>query len=96
MKRFFALFLVLVLIVGLVACGGKKPDTTDPTTGNDPTNGTTAPTVNEKPFKGKKLQLYGYGSQDSYSAFGDEEDCGICRGGILRHSIALSQGRASP
>ena len=73
MKRFFALFLVLVLIVGLVACGGKKPDTTDPTTGNDPTNAPTNPTVNEKPFKGKKLQLYGFGSEDSYSKFGDEE-----------------------
>ena len=73
MKRFFALFLVLVLVIGLVACGGKKPDTTDPTTGNDPTTGTPAPTVNEKPFKGKKLQLYGFGSETSYSKFGDVE-----------------------
>ena len=73
MKRFFALFLVLVMIVGLVACGGKKPNTTDPTTGNDPTNGPTNPTVNEKPFKGKTLQLYGFGNPDSYSKFGDEE-----------------------
>ena len=72
MKRFFALFLVLVLIVGLVACDGKKPDPTDPT--KDATDPTTAkPTVNEKPFKGKKLQLYGFGNPESYSAFGDEE-----------------------
>ena len=73
MKRLFALLLVLVMIVGLVACGGKKTDPTDPTTGTNPTNGTQAPTVNDKPFKGKKLQLYGFGSETSYSAFGDEE-----------------------
>ena len=83
MKRFFALFLVLVLVIGLVACGGKKPDTTDPTTGKDPTNGTTAPTVNEKPFKGKKLQLYGFGSETSYSKFGDEEGAMAGEGNYL-------------
>ena len=73
MKRLFALLLVLVMIVGLVACGGKKTDPTDPTTGTNAPTGTQAPTVNEKPFKGKKLQLYGFGSETSYSKFGDEE-----------------------
>ena len=95
LKRFFALLLVIVLVIGMSACGGMKPDYTDPTAGNNPTtgnnpatntnspSGTNPPTESDKPFKGKKLQLYGFGGATSYSAFGDEEGAMYKEGNYL-------------
>ena len=125
MKRFFALLLVIVLVISMSACGGIRPDYIDPTasndpaagsvpttptdptaasdpttdnntftgtypaTGNNPTTNTNSPTgtlpttVGDKPFKGKKLQLYGFGGATSYSAFGDEEGAMYKEGNYL-------------
>ena len=79
MKRFLALLLVLVMVIGLVACGTKTPAATDPTQGNDPTNAPTdpaTPTVNEKPFKGKTIEVWGY-SGASYQSETFESMSGV-------------------
>ena len=107
MKRFFALLLVIVLVISMSACGGIRPDYIDPTASNDPAagsvpttptdptaasgpaagnnslTGTIPTTVVDKPFKGKKLQLYGFGGATSYSAFGDEEGAMYKEGNYL-------------
>lgn len=69
MKRLFALLLVLVMVVGLMAACGKKPEPTDPTTTTGGSANATDPTTTtkpEKPWKGKELQLYGGYSPASY------------------------------
>jgi len=67
MKRLFALLLVLVMVVGLMAACNNKPQPTDPTTttGGSTTDPTTT-TKNDKPFKGKELQVYGTYNPASY------------------------------
>ena len=83
MKKLLALLLVLCTLVGLVACGGKKDDSTagnntTPTSGSsttDPTGGSATEdphltvTPETSPYKGKTLQLYGFGSADSYTDY---------------------------
>ena len=63
MKRLFALLLVIVMVVGLVAC--SKPATpTEPNNAN-PSN----PSTNDKPFAGKTLQLWGDWADETYEDF---------------------------
>jgi len=81
MKKVLALLLVLCTLLGLVACGKKEPASTNsstPTTsgGNntsDPTGATEDPqfsmTPEKSPFKGKKLQVYGMGTDVSYTNY---------------------------
>ena len=81
MKKLFALLLVLCMLVGLVACGDKKddPGTTNnnPTTGSnnttDPTSATADPqdsmTPEKSPYNGKTLQIYGMGTEKSYTNY---------------------------
>ena len=61
MKKLLALVLVLCLVVGLVAC--TKPAEQNPTTP------TTTPTTGETSFKGKTLQIWGNGTETSYTNF---------------------------
>jgi len=76
MKKLIALFLVLCLSVGLVACGGKKTDTTttDPSQGSsanatDPTIPIPGGNNGTKPFKGKSLEIYGLGTGEEYTDY---------------------------
>ena len=62
MKKLLALVLVLCLVVGLVAC--TKPAEQNPTTAP-----TTAPTTGETSFKGKTLQIWGMGTETSYTDY---------------------------
>jgi len=80
MKKLLALLLVLCTLVGLVACG-KKDDSAannnNPTTGNnttsDPTGTTEDPhltvTPETSPYKGKTIQIYGMGTEVSYTNY---------------------------
>lgn len=72
MKRLFALLLVVVMVLSLVACQKPVDDTKD-TTAGDTTAGTT---VNEKPFKGKTLQLWGFGLEDAYTDYSKDATTG--------------------
>ena len=57
MKKIIALVLALVMVMGLVACGGNKPaETTAPQTGNNETNApeTQAP-AEAVTIKGKEM-----------------------------------------
>jgi len=80
MKKLLALLLVLCMLAGLVACGKKEPASTNsstPTTGSntssDPTGATEDPhltvTPETSPYKGKKLQIYGMGTDVSYTNY---------------------------
>ena len=80
MKKVLALLLVLCTLLGLVACGKKEPASTNsstPTTSGDntadPTGTTTDPqfavTPETSPYNGKKLQLYGMGTNVSYTNY---------------------------
>ncbi|MBQ8360058.1 MAG: extracellular solute-binding protein [Oscillospiraceae bacterium] len=83
MKKLLALLLVLCMLVGLVACGGKKDEpsagnNTTPTSGSsttDPTGGSATEdphltvTPETSPYKGKTLQIYGLGNADSYTDY---------------------------
>ena len=83
MKKLLALLLVLCTLVGLVACGGKKEEpsagnNTTPTSGSsttDPTGGSATEdphltvTPETSPYKGKTLQLYGFGTAESYTDY---------------------------
>ena len=81
MKKLLALLLVLCTLVGLVACGKKEPASTNssnPTTssGNSSTEPTAAKrdpqydvTPETSPYKGKKLQIYGLGTNASYTNY---------------------------
>lgn len=64
MKKLFALILVICMVFGLVAC--TKPADKNPTTA--PTTGTT-PTTGEVSFKGKTLQIWGIGTEESYTDY---------------------------
>ena len=62
------------MVIGLVACGTKTPAATDPTQGNDPTNAPTdpaTPTVNEKPYKGQTIEVWGNTGQTDFESFGN-------------------------
>ena len=83
MKKLLALLLVLCTLVGLVACGGKKDDptagnNTTPTSGSsttDPTGGSATEdphltvTPETSPYKGKTLQIYGFGDGQTYTDY---------------------------
>ncbi len=64
MKRLFALLLVVIMVLSLVACKKPVDDPEETTAGNN--NNTTAGQV-EKPFKGKTLQVWGFGLKDAYT-----------------------------
>lgn len=71
MKRLFALLLVVIMVLSLVAC--QKPvEKPDDTTGNT----TAGTTVNEKPFKGKTLQLWGFGAEADYTDYSKDATTG--------------------
>ena len=85
MKKLIALLLVVCVVFGLAACGGKKADDTtkDPTgsASNNPSTpaglgpdgpGPDGPKPNgtgDSPYKGKTLEIYGMGTQDSYTDY---------------------------
>ena len=60
MKKILALVLVLCMVLGLVAC--SKPAEKEPEI-------TTTPTTGETSFAGKVLQIYGNGSETSYTDY---------------------------
>ena len=84
MKKLIALLLVICVVFGLAACGGKKTDDTakDPTGGSanaDPStpslpnpdgpDGPDDPQPTDSPYKGKTIEIYGLGTQDSYTDY---------------------------
>jgi len=85
MKKLIALLLVICVVFGLAACGGKKTDDTakDPTGDESAEGGPTAPTlpninatnpttgsdITTDQFRGITLEIYGNGTQDSYTDY---------------------------
>lgn len=67
MKKLLVLILVVCMVVGLVACAKPADNNpTNPTNSANTTDPTDAPKVS---FKGKTLQLYGFGNPDSYTDY---------------------------
>ena len=80
MKKILAMLLALVMVLGLVACGGNAPETTAPADPAESTPETTAPAVSDVEYKIAMITDYGDITDQSFNqttyeackAFADE------------------------
>ena len=70
MKKILAMLLALVMVMGLVACGGNTPETNAPAENNDPAVSTpeeTTPAVSDTEFKVAMITDYGDITDQSFN-----------------------------
>ena len=83
MKKFLALLLAVVMVLGLVACGEKTPETTAPQGGDKPTENTPAesnPAVSETEYKVAMITDYGDITDQSFNQTTYEAVKAYCEG----------------